>query len=111
MAQAQRFVCDNCGHAVEAWSDGNPYYIDEAGAKQYAYHPDHERLARCVGNDSPHHCLECAAEFNVDSRAPIAACPSCGADEIIDSYELNGCRCPYCKAGTFAADPEFRCIS
>jgi hypothetical protein len=25
--------------------------------------------------------------------------------------ELNGCRRLYCKAGTFAADPEFLCIS
>jgi len=48
MAEAVRYVCGKCGHAIEAWSDGNPYYIDDAGTKQYAYHPDHERLARCI---------------------------------------------------------------
>ena len=36
MAQAIRYVCGGCGHRTEAWSDGNPYYIDETGRKQYA---------------------------------------------------------------------------
>jgi DNA-directed RNA polymerase subunit RPC12/RpoP len=111
MAQALRFVCSKCNHAIEAWSDGNPYYIDEAGAKQYAYHPNHEQLARCIGNDSPHHCLGCGAEFMVDSRAPIAACPSCGVSDVVNSYRLSGCRCPYCKQGTFTEDPDFDCVS
>ena len=111
MAQALRFVCSGCHRAIEAWSDGNPYYIDEAGAKQYAYHPDHERLARCIGNDSPHHCLGCGAEFKVDSRAPVTACPSCGSSEIVRSFCLSGCRCPYCKTGVFAIDTSFHCIS
>ena len=111
MAQAQRFVCDGCGHAVKAWSDGNPYYLDESGAKQYAYHPDHERLARCIGNDSPHLCLACGAECMVDSRAPVTACPGCGAGDLAGTYQLGGRPCPYCKAGAFAVDPAFRCIS
>ena len=51
MAQRTTWLCTTCGHSIAAWSDGNPYYIDEAGEKQYAYHPDHERLARCIGND------------------------------------------------------------
>ncbi len=111
MAEALRFVCNGCHRAIEAWSDGNPYYIDEAGAKKYAYHPDHERLARCIGNDTPHHCLDCGTEFKVDSRAPVAACPSCGASEIVPSFSLDGCRCPYCKTGKFAIDTNFFCIS
>ena len=111
MAQALRFVCSKCSHAIEAWSDGNPYFIDEAGAKQYAYHPNHAQLARCIGNDSPHHCLGCGAEFMVDSRAPIAACPSCGVSDVVNSYRLSGCRCPYCKQGTFTKDPDFDCVS
>ena len=111
MALALRFVCSGCRRSIEAWSDGNPYYIDEVGTKQYAYHPDHERLARCIGNDSPHHCLSCGAEFKVDSRIPVTACPSCGASNIINSYRLGGCRCPYCRSGTFELDPDFHCIS
>jgi predicted RNA-binding Zn-ribbon protein involved in translation (DUF1610 family) len=111
MAQAKRFVCDSCGHTTEAWSDGNPYYIDKAGAKQYAYHPEHDLLAQCIGNDAPHLCLGCGEEFKVDSRAPVADCPKCGAGEMVRSYKLAGCRCPYCKAGTFATDPKFICIS
>jgi DNA-directed RNA polymerase subunit RPC12/RpoP len=111
MAQAVRYVCGGCGYAITAWSDGYPYYIDRAGGKQYAYHPDHERLALCVGNDSPHLCLSCAHEFIVDSKAPVAACPKCGASELTETYQLEGKRCPYCKAGVFAADPDFLCIS
>ena len=93
------------------WSDGNPYYIDEAGQKQYAYHPDHERLAQCIGNDTPHLCLACGAAFMVDSRSPTNACPDCGVPEIEATYELGGLRCLYCKAGEFSRDPEFCAIS
>jgi DNA-directed RNA polymerase subunit RPC12/RpoP len=101
----------HCGKAIEAWSDGNPYYIDVRGRKQYAYRPDHKRLAKCIGNDSPHLCLVCGGEFVVDLRAPVAACPKCGATEIAKSFHLGGQRCPYCKAGVFAADPDIHCIS
>ena len=111
MAEARRFVCDGCGHAVEAWSDGNPYYLDETGAKRYAYHPDHERLARCVGNDSPYLCLRCGAEFKVDSRAPTVSCPACDASEKVSTFELDGKMCPFCKSGRFGSDPGFFCVS
>ena len=111
MAQAKQFICGSCGRAIKAWSDGNPYYLDENGRKQYAYHPDHERLARCIGNDSPHLCLGCGEESRVDSRAPIAECPKCGGSQLVRSYQLGGQRCPYCKAGVFAEDLEFFCIS
>ena len=111
MAQAVRYVCGGCGRAVEAWSDGKPYYIDDDGSKRYAYHPDHERLARCIGNDIPHLCLSCGREFPVDSREPARACPGCGAGDIAPTYHLGGRRCPSCKAGEFGVDPDFFCIS
>ena len=31
MAQGIRYVCPTCDNTVAAWSDGNPYYIDEDG--------------------------------------------------------------------------------
>ena len=111
MAEQFRYVCSVCLRTIEAWSDGNPYYIDETGCKQYAYHPDHERLARCIGNDSPHLCLACGKEFNIDSREPTTECPTCSAGDVADTFQLNGQRCPYCKAGVFTADPDFHCIS
>ena len=111
MAEGLRFVCDACAHAIDAWSDGNPYYIDEDGDKQYAYHPDHERLARGIGNDSPHICLECGEEFAMDSRAPLATCPKCDNANISATFRLDGKRCPYCKAGVFAEDPDSWCVS
>ncbi len=40
MAEGFRFVCDSCDRTIEAWSDGNPYYFDDDGKKQYAYHPE-----------------------------------------------------------------------
>jgi len=111
MAEAIQYICGGCNKTIESWSDGNPYYIDDAGVKHYAYHPDHERLELCVGNDSPHLCLVCGIEFMVDSRAPVSACPKCGATEIADTFHLGGKSCPYCKAGVFSADPDFRMIS
>ena len=111
MAEGLRFVCSGCGHAIEAWSDGNPYYFDEAGTKKYAYHPDHEKLGRCIGNDSPHLCLSCGQDFMVDSRAPISACPKCKAHEIENTFQLEERRCPICKAGVFASDPDYHCLS
>ena len=111
MAECVRFVCDGCGHAIEAWSDGNPYYLDPDGRKVYAYHPHHEELARCIGNDSPHLCLACGAEVMVDSLAPTRVCSACGAEALVDTFELDGRTCPVCQAGRFARDPEFLCIS
>lgn len=110
MAQARRLVCSVCGRAITAWSDGNPYYIDEAGVKRYAYHPDPKRRL-CIGNDSPHLCLGCGAEFAVDSRAPVSTCSACGSAEITPTYELAGRPCPHCRAGVFHADPEFFAVS
>ena len=111
MAEGVRFVCDKCGHVKEAWSDGNPYYLDPSGRKEYAYHPDHEGLAKCIGNDTPHLCLACGKEFNVDSRSPRTDCPHCQSDDIADSFQLNGRRCPQCKAGSFYQDPDYMCVS
>ena len=110
MAEGVRFVCGGCDHSIEAWDDGNPYYIDEDGKKQYAYHPEPLRN-RCIGIDSPHLCLSCGHEFVVDSEAPIVACPKCKAREIVDTWTLSGKACPYCKTGVFVVDPEWHAIS
>jgi DNA-directed RNA polymerase subunit RPC12/RpoP len=111
MAEAIRYVCRSCEKTIEAWSDGNPYYFEVSGQKKYAYHPDHENLAKCIGNDSPHLCLGCSEEFIVDSEAPITACPKCSHAEIADIFDLEARTCPYCKAGVFRADPDFVCVS
>jgi hypothetical protein len=112
MAEQRRFACDHCDASVEAWSDGNPYYLDSSsGAKRYAYHPDHANLERCVGNDSPHLCLRCAHTFMVDSNEPLDRCPKCGEAAIADTFGLAGRECPYCKTGRFRLDPDFRAIS
>ena len=111
MAEARRYVCEECGRDIEAWSDGNPYYIDETGTKQYAYHPDSESLSLCVGNDSPYLCLGCGHEFMIDSRNVTNSCPQCEGQKLADTYQLEGQPCPYCKAGVFRADPDFFCIS
>lgn len=107
MAEGVRHICSSCAKSIEAWSDGNPYYIDGNGEKQYAYHPDHERLALCTGNDSPHLCLDCGVVFMVDVEDPVTACPTCGSKVFAVTFELQGRRCPYCKTGTFSIDPGF----
>jgi DNA-directed RNA polymerase subunit RPC12/RpoP len=111
VAEGVRYVCTHCGKATEAWSDGNPYYLDARGRKHYAYHPDHKKLDRCIGNDSPQLCLTCGVEFMSDSRSPRTCCPTCNAMNIAATYRLSGKKCPFCKAGVFAADPGFHCIS
>ncbi len=111
MAVAYRFVCDRCSHALVAWEDGNPYYLDDDGAKRYAYHPQHELLDRCIGNDEPHLCVACGDESRVDSRAPIDRCPACRAATLVPSTRVDGCRCPWCGRGRLRVAPGIHAIS
>lgn len=36
MAMGLAFRCSNCRKKIEAWDEGHPYYIDDAGKKVYA---------------------------------------------------------------------------
>ena len=111
MAEAVSFKCDACARSLQVWSDGNPYYRDESGRKRYAYHPDHENLARCIGNDEPHICLSCGAEQKVDSENPILSCRKCKDEALVESINLEGQTCPFCRRGSFIRDPGFWCVS
>jgi len=111
MAERKLFICSECGKSIQVWSDGNPYFIDIAGQKQYAYHPDHEALDKCIGNDTPYLCLSCGAEFMVDSRSPTTICPNCKSTEVVDIFLLEGGKCPDCNKGTFKEDTSKMCIS
>lgn len=111
MAIAERYACDKCGYAVDAWSDGNPYYIDESGQKKYAYHPDHVALSKCIGNDVPYLCLACGLGFNIDSRSAAMECPRCQSKDIAEFVNVGGHRCPRCKSGMFSSDPKLILIS
>lgn len=111
MAQAILFECTSCDKSIESWSDGNPYYIDENGVKQYAYHPNMDALARCIGNDAPHICLGCGHEFMLDSLAPTTECPKCQSSNIKSDHDIEGEACPYCKKGVFEQDIYFFKIS
>jgi DNA-directed RNA polymerase subunit RPC12/RpoP len=111
MAEGREFACTHCGFAVSAWPDGNPYYRDDQGRKRYAYHPDHENLARCIGNDAPHLCLACGTATKVDSLKPRVTCRKCKAAALLDVCELEGKPCPKCHAGVFQDDPRGYAIS
>jgi DNA-directed RNA polymerase subunit RPC12/RpoP len=104
------FVCTNCGKEIVSWNEGKPYYRDPDGTKHYIYHPDPMR-AFCVGNDAPHLCLDCGAEFLVDSAAPPAGCPQCHSLEFISTHTLDARQCPFCKLGEFLRDPNRQAIS
>lgn len=110
MAEGRTYRCDQCPNAVEAWSDGNPYYM-ENGRKCHAYHPNHEALARCIGNDSPYLCLACGESFKVDSNAPRTACLKCASAEIVPTWLLEGRSCPKCRTGHFRNDPHSWAVS
>jgi len=97
MAECVQFVCSNCGNSIEAWSDGNPFYVDADGKKIYAHHPNHDELAKCIANDVPHLCLEYGTESKIDSRIDPQVCPHCSSESIVDSFNLNGVDCPKCK--------------
>jgi DNA-directed RNA polymerase subunit RPC12/RpoP len=99
------FVCTNCGKEIVSWDEGKPYYRDPRGTKHYAYHPDPMRDF-CVGNDFPHLCLNCGADFSVDSEEPRRDCPQCHSTEISGTFALEGKPCPFCKRGRFLRDPS-----
>lgn len=109
MAECRRFECSSCGHSVEAWSDGNLYVL-EGGVKRYVYHPDHEALARAVGNDSPAMCVTCGRQTVQDS-AGAHPCTKCRGTEFVDLFDLDGRPCPRCTTGTYRQDPAFFLIS
>ena len=111
MADCRKFNCTCCSFTAEAWSDGNPYFIDEKGEKQYRFHPDHEGLARCSGNDASFICLECAHEFLMNSLSQVILCPACQSDSTFDSYNLDKEPCPSCKKGLLELDINFDAVS
>ena len=102
MAEGVQITCTECDFTIEAWSDGNPYYLDEHGEKRYAYHPSPD-ADRCTAVDVPHICMKCAHEFNVDSAAPIRLCPECNFGRISSLWRLAGKTCPRCKSGEIVA--------
>jgi DNA-directed RNA polymerase subunit RPC12/RpoP len=110
MAEGRRIVCSDCSRTIEAWDDGQPYYRDARGRKRYAYHPSPE-FERCTGNDSPTLCLDCGADFLVDSARLTDRCPTCRSERIVDHWQLDGQRCPFCRTGTFETDEDTFMIS
>lgn len=111
MAQCIRFVCSTCGFAIEAWSDGNPFYIDDDGKKKYAYHPNHHELSKCIANDVPHLCLDCGKQVKIDSRLEAKVCPKCRSVKVVETYELDGVECPKCRKGKFEQEEGIHAIS
>ena len=107
MAMGVLFRCSHCKVSLEAWDEGDPYYV-EGGQKHYAYHPDADR-DRCTGIDVPHLCLSCGNQFTADSVRP--QCPQCSSDLVTNTFELAGESCPFCKRGKFEEDPNGYMIS
>ena len=100
MAQGFCFVCDKCDHAIVAWDDGNPYYIDDDGKKKYAYHPNHELLERCIVTMP--NTSACPAGRNlwwipkprsrrVRNVTPVKACARCSWPESPVPTVRTGC--------------------
>lgn len=110
MAMATRFCCSSCSLEIVAWSDGNPYYLNEYGEKKYAYHPD-ENLKLCIGNDVPHLCFTCVEEVKLDSRVASRSCPRCAERTLVELMKLAGRQCPKCKGGLLLVDQRFQLIS
>lgn len=109
MAERIRTVCPACEWSVKAWSDGNPYLIED-GTKRYVPHPSQD-WDKAVGNDVPAVCLDCGRQTTLDSRAPRKACSRCRSGRLRPAYSLAGCECPRCHDGQMARDDSYRMIS
>lgn len=79
--------------------------------KKYAYHPNHDLLALCIGNGVDHLCPNGSDQFRIDSRDPQTACPKCHSEEISDTFDLGGKPCSWCKAGNLRRDSDYIAIS
>jgi hypothetical protein len=125
MAACYTFVCSYCRYSIEAWDDGNPYFLSDKGRRQYFYHPGGEEqlkeyvsqsdgkdltgdelnkfLEKRTGNMSEMLCLDCGRKFRRDLERQKAVCPSrtCKSANIIDTWELEDKQCPKCKQGQF----------
>ena len=110
MAMFNFFVCDFCNHEIEVWDEGDPYYFDRYGKKQYAPHP-HPMFEMIKGFDSLYLCLECGEEVTVDSEEPTSVCSACHAETLVQASQLCGKPCPACKRGHFRLDPSRYAIS
>lgn len=113
MAQGVGYVCDHCDFRIEAWDDGNPYYVDRvrmharglprSKCKVYVFHPEVPPQP-LDGNDVPHMCLECGHVFNVDTALNRTTCTKCRSPEILDCLRLDGRGCPRCRNGSFRCE-------
>jgi len=135
MALGSTFVCTHCKLSIMAWDEGNPYFLSDAGKKQFFYHPSGEYqlqeyiqqsegrnlegielekfLKKRTGNMSNMICLDCGREFRRDLNRQKALCPSrkCKSKNISHIWELNGKQCPRCKQGVFKEDESQQIIS
>jgi len=110
MAECIRFTCSSCGFSIEAWDEGDPFYLDENGNKVYVYHPSPDRIL-AIANDESFLCLDCGKQVKIDSRREQKACPKCKSTRVVDTYQLEGVECPKCRKGHFKQDEDYRVIS
>ncbi len=113
MAQSWIFECVRCDNHVEAWDDGDPYYVDvrrslqgipRSRCKVYVHHPDVPDQP-LDGIDVPHVCLDCSHGFHVDDQRPRETCTKCRSRNIVDALRLEGRTCPKCRKGSFEGRP------
>jgi hypothetical protein len=125
MAAGIRFICSQCRFTVEAWDEGNPYFLSDKGKPQFFYHPARERkleeyiqqsagryltgkeredfIASRTGNMSDLLCLDCGNTFRLDLEKRKRICPrrNCKSKNVVDPSMMGGKICPRCKMGTF----------
>jgi hypothetical protein len=61
MASCSASICSHCGYTIEAWDDGNPYFLSYRGKKQFFYHPSGERLLESYKMQYMHDALHAIA--------------------------------------------------
>ncbi len=134
MSACYLHVCPACGFEVEAWDDGHPYIVDDAGRRHFFYHPAERdvidpivaksawakgltydelqtEVPRHLGNMAETICGDCGAEDRTDRGPNGFVCGKCGSHQVWDLMELAGKPCPKCKTGRFSDEPQLGGIS
>ena len=135
MAEGFTYVCTHCKHSIDAWDDGNSYFMSDSGKPQFFYHPSGEYqlqeyiqqssgkdlkgaeldsfLESRTGNMSDMLCLDCGRKFKIDLERKKVICNSrkCKSANVVSFTELEEKQCPKCKKGVFRRDKNSHMIS
>ena len=99
-----------CRHPGESYKVARVLKIDESEIFGFPYmripNPDlYPLLNERVGVISDCICMDCAGMSKLDYQLDERKCAECGSSNILPVDNLEGIKCPKCKAGVFKYQP------